>query len=346
MKIKRSLKIFLLAALVFLPSCTPLEWFKKKFGSGGESEVTVEIKPGVPVKRVPVGTAIATVDGKPVVTVEEFENAFDMLKKAQPMMAEMLSMLPENQQRDIFSQLVNNLLASIVVEDHVKSKGWDKNPDYIRDLKKFHRDLDRELANRELQKKVLEGISINRKEAEKYYDKNRDANMFFKRPPFMISPDGIKARAIIFDSESKAKTALEQLNKGNNIKKVAKEHKESVRDLGIVSVQSSELDRIVLVRILGIKEFPSFEIIQSGDGQHWIIEAVEKRDAEFAPFKNVEKEVMEFVKNDRFVKNWNNKVKDLVKKRNVTINEDVIEHYVVKRAPAKNRSVPPAQGDK
>ena len=65
--------VLLLSSVVFLPSC---DWLKGKIGLSKESSAAGQVVEG--------GTVIATIDGKPLLTSDEFEKQFKNLIETHP----------------------------------------------------------------------------------------------------------------------------------------------------------------------------------------------------------------------------------------------------------------------
>lgn len=332
MKMKKFLNIALLIpGLMVLPAC---DWFGSKESAPSAQDYSMGGSVGSQEIAV-------TIDGKPGVTVEEFQRNLDAIKQAQPMMEQMLPFMPEDQQRMMYAQIAENIIGGTLIQDYVAAQGWDKNVEYLQNARRLHEDLDKELANREFQSRLLKEISVTDAELKSYYENNRETNMIFKRAPFMIAADGVTALVVKAQDEAQAKAIVDAAKKSGDLKQAAQAHKQKVEDLGLVTAQTMEPDRLVIIKALGMQNFPSVEMVKSGDA-YWVIQATGKKNAEFALFDQVKDAVNQVVLSDRFQKAYMNKINDLKKNRDVVVNQGFIDSLIVK-APATAQAAMPTE---
>lgn len=330
MQVKKFLNIALLVpGLMMLPGC---DWFSSKESAPA---VQQDYKMGGKAHTGSQEVAV-TIDGKPGITVEEFNRNFDALKQAQPMIDQMLPFMPEDQQRLLYTQITENIIGGKLVQQHVAEQGWDKTVEYVENANRLHEDLDRELANREFQNRIVKSINVSDAELQSFYKKNRDTNALFKRQPFMISPDGVNAVVVKAKDEAQAKAIVTAARASGDLKAAAQANNQTAKDLGLVTAQSTEPDRLVVIKALGMQSFPSVDMVKSDD-TYWVVQAMSKKDAEFALFDQVKDAVKEVVMSDRFQKQYLDKVEGLKKKHDIVVNQDFINSMVVK-APASQQN--------
>lgn len=192
MKMKSFFSIALIMpVLLVLPAC---DWFASSQGKTKKVEKKVNSEESSQ-------EVLITISGKPRVTVDDFQKSLSILKQAQPMLDQMIHVMPEDQQRLLYMQIADSLASQELVETYVQNQGWSETEEYKRNAQQMHEDLDRELASRELQQRLVKTISVTDSDAKKYYEKNKKTNQFLQRPPFMTKPakDGKSAEYAQFD---------------------------------------------------------------------------------------------------------------------------------------------------
>jgi hypothetical protein len=338
MKKKTFLSLALLIpGLMILPAC---DWFG---GSAQEVAPAKEYKTGAAVPATISKEVIATIDGKGI-PASDLQRALDAAKKQQPMIEQMIPFLPEDQQRMLYTQLLEQLVNRILVRDYVAEKGWDKTQEYKDNVAQAHEDLDYDLASLEFQNRLLKEAQVADAEAQRYYKANSSTNRFFQQQPFMQEMGGVKALSVKAKDKAQANAILAEAKKNGDLKKAAADAGQKVQDLGIVTVQSTEPDRLAVVKILGMKTFPSLEIVESG-GNVWVVQGVSKADAKFAPFEEVKDAVKEVVAAENFQKRYLEELDKFKKKHTVVVNDEFITSRIVKQAVPETAPAAPAKAE-
>lgn len=304
-----SLAFLLIPTLAVLSSCS---WF------GGGS---------VEPKKVS-GQAFVSLNGKTAVTVDEFRDTFEQFKRQQAL-DQAFATMPEKDKMSICGRVADSLVEGAIIEEYVKSKGWDQGAEFAAEMEKITRDISRQLRVREFVNRMLKEFAPSDAEAEEFYINNRASNFNFRRPPFLSQPDGVVSKAVKVSSEKAAQDLLTKAKKAGSLDKAAKELKLTVEDLGPVSPWASHVDFMVVQKVLGMKELPAFDMTPGADKKSfYVVQGLSRTEPEFAEFAAVAKEVKDVVATDRFGSQFPAKLKELKEQYNVVMNEDALKELV------------------
>lgn len=304
------------ATVLMIPGCG---WF-------GSSETPS----GAPVART--GEAAIKLGGVNIFSTDDFRQYLELVKQMQPGFSEQLAGLPEEQQRNIFLGIVQNLVSGALAKKLLAQEGWDKDAAYQANAQRLHDELDRNLATMEIQKRIADRIKPTVAELKAWYEKNRATHPYMKYEPFVTSSEGVQAFALKAKDEAQAQQlAASAKVAGRGLKKAAGEIGAKADDLGLVTAQSTKPDRVVVMKILGAQTFPTVEVVKSGDSW-WVVESASKKEAEFAPFEAVQMHIEQLVKNDVFMQEFQAQMKKLREQNKEEINEAFINSLIVKPA--------------
>lgn len=309
----------LVAGLLFLPACN---WFGASSSSAAKT-----------------GEAVIKLGGKNVFSADDFRGYFEMYKQAQAQQMpgvnfdELIARLPEEQQRGFYNSIIDMQVNNVLVQKYVADQGWDKSPEYQANVRRLHEEIDRNLANLELQKHIAEDLLPTDKDIETYYVEKRAAHPYMKYEPYAVKPEGIQAFAMKAKDEAQAKS-LASSAKLRGLKKASAELGLKAEDLGLVTPQSTKPDRMVVMKIMSAQAFPTVDIIKSGDSW-WVFESVSKKDAEYAPFEKVKDQVKELMMNDLFTQRYQEQMKKLKEQYKADVNTQFVDSLIVKQPAAQ-----------
>ncbi|HAU30687.1 MAG: hypothetical protein UV79_C0017G0003 [candidate division TM6 bacterium GW2011_GWF2_43_17] len=305
-----SLALLLIPALAVLSSCT---WF-----GGGSSSMSSKSS----------GPAFVTINGKTAVTVDEFKDTFEQFKRQQAL-DQAFDAMPAKDKMNICSRVADSLVEGAIIEEYVKSQGWDNTKEFNKELEKITHDVARQLRVREFVNRMLVEFAPADQEAEEFYINNRSANFNFRRPPFLSQPDGVISKAVKLSSESAAKDLLAKAKKAGSLEKAAKEVKATLEDLGPVSPWSSNVDFMVVQKVLGMKDLPSFDMTPAADKKSfYVVQGISRTEPEFADFAAVAKEVKDIIAAERFGSRFPEKLKELKERYKAVMNEEALKELV------------------
>jgi parvulin-like peptidyl-prolyl isomerase len=213
----------------------------------------------------------------------------------------------------------------------VKREGIDKNPEYQENSRMAHEMIERQLALQAFQTKLLKEVAISDAEAKSFYDKNKATDQTFKRPPFLVKAAGVKAQAIVVDTEKEAKDVLAQVKAGD-INSASKKANKAAKDLGVVNPQSYGVDNAVKTKIISFKTFPAKDMVKGSDGKFYVIEATGSQNAEYAPFEEVKEQLKQLITSQKLGELFAKRAEELKAQYKIEINPNFIKSMVSKPA--------------
>jgi peptidyl-prolyl cis-trans isomerase C len=326
----------LLSTVALVPGCKPPFGFGEKSTSHAgcascdnvpqaeaaqEEAVVIEgVEPGL------LKETIVSFEGKPVITGRDYEKNFQMILEAQPALKDMLAYIPQEQQDQMYNQILEALILERVLLRHIKEEGIDRTPEYRKNAQRVHEAVDKDLALRAFESELLKEIVVSDDEARTFYDENKAKDPTLQRPPFLVTPGGIKAQAFEAANEKEAQELAEKARKGN-FNQVAKDAKKSVTDYGLVN-QQSFIDSEVKSKVLGTTKFPHIEVVKGSDGKYWVVREQSSQEPKYADFEKVKDAVKQIITGKKFNDLYTKKIEDLRSKYKVEVNKDYLKKRI------------------
>ncbi len=284
--------LLLCAVLALLPNC------------GGDKEHTC---PSCPASSQAVtGEALVSFDGKPVVSVEEFEKSIELIKKQQPQFDQLLASMAPEQQAQFLYQVAENLAQQRVRCECVERTGETQTREYQEELDQVLEAVKREMADRKFQENLLKEIAVSDSEARSYYNEKKDTAPAFKRPPFVKSMGGVKAQGVKAANEKDAEALATKARAAGDLAKAAQELKKTVTEFGLVNQMSGNVDAAIRAKLNEVKRTPAIEVVKAADGSFWVVKALSKEDAAYAPFDEIKEQVKELITMNVLMKHLEN----------------------------------------
>ena len=166
----------LVSALVTFPGCTLIDWIKNKTCSSCN------------------GPAVITVDGKTMLTCDQFSEKLNMIYQSRQGIQELIAQMPEDKQLEVLTQIADGLVIEHLIVDDVKERGLLDKATIEQARKQIEVDIAmrafQEAMNREMQ--TMMG-TIDDAQAQEFYEKNRSAMPIFQQPPFLLNAAQVKA---------------------------------------------------------------------------------------------------------------------------------------------------------
>lgn len=256
--------VLLLSVVALLPSCTQLDWIKSKLGMTKNEAASSEAGDS---------KAIATANGKPFMTAQEFEKKYNTFIQGHPLGAMIAQM------QGIKRKIFEGLLAQKLITNYVVEKGLDKSPEYLDQLDQMKQMLNVRFFEKENPVKVTET------ELKAFYEENKD-----KMPEATVSQGGVKTTSVVFDKEVDAKAFLEKAKgKGAELEKLAKDagFGSKFADLKLVSKFSVGVDAGVKDKILAFTKFPTLELVKGSDNKFYVVYAGAKEEPKRRSFEEL-----------------------------------------------------------
>jgi hypothetical protein len=277
-------------SLVILSNCE-WEWFKpkpiieKKDETPPAALAPADRKAGA---VAPQGEVLLSIEGKPVITVPQFEEYKNNLLESQPQLKQLLAFMPDAE-REIFQSMANEK----VLELWVSKNKIDQQADYQKDRRLGLEFLDRQLAIKYFQELYpkMNKVEATDADAKKWYDEKKDAT-----PELLISRGGVNAKGISFDTEADAKSFLEKVTKpGADLEQLAKDQKLTVKEFKQVGPQSFDVDTEIREKLAGLEKFPTTELIKTKN-KFWVVKAIGKEEQKYVPFEQVKDPIKQQLK--------------------------------------------------
>ena len=259
---------------------------------------------------------IASIGGKPFLTEKAFEQEFQALLEKNPQLKQLAAMIP-----DIDEKILEGCVAQRIINYHINQKGIDETPEYQQDLQELVEQAKTNLNGTYFTK--LYPVQVTDAEVEKYYKENRDSI-----PELVVSRGGVQVKGVSFDSEAKAKEFLEKAKgKADQLESLAQaaELGDKFRDFKLVNNESIGVDKAVTTKALGIKKFPTVELVKGADKTVWVIAALSKEEPKYHPFDQVKEPLKEVVMREKQMKALENAVATLKDEYKIEIDQECLK---------------------
>jgi len=218
------------------------------------------------------GSAVLlTIDGKPVLTAQEYEDQLNMARQANPQVDYLLDAMPNAEKDYVFKGVATGKLMKAWAE----KEGLDKHPEIQKQRKQLHESVDLQLYMKHFDE--TNPTHVSDEDLKKFYDEKKDVI-----PGLMTSQAGVQAHYVRFSSKDKAENFLEKVKDIKSVKDFIKEAKKD--DLSPVDDtihQKSNLSEVIKNTVLNIKKFPTLKLIKTGDTSYWVLYAGGKSDAKY-----------------------------------------------------------------
>lgn len=293
-----SLSLIIVPAL-FLAGCN---WFSSKKDSVATS--------------ADGSTVLASVDGKTILTVSQFEQELEQIMESNPNLRQLLPMMPDLKE-NIFKSLVDREVMSF----WVKEKGVDQQDDYKKDMARMQQQITLAL-NMQYFSKAHEA-KPSEKDVKEFYEKNKET-----MPQLLISRGGVKVVAVSLTSAAAAQDFLKKVQAHNgDIKKAAQEANlaKNIRDFKMVNEQSLGIDAQLKDAALSLKKVPATDMVKVSDKLFWVFRATDKEQAQYRPFDQVKEGLTRYLEREQTMKNVEKAIDEYKAGKNVVINNDFLK---------------------
>ena len=259
---------------------------------------------------------IATMGGKPVLTVKEFEERFEQLLAGQPQLRAMLQYMP-----DLKVDVAKSLVSQSVIDKYIEEGGVDKQADYKNDLEQARNQAQKIVNVKYFRNACVKPVTAG--DVKKYYDEHKD-----EHPELLLSRGGVSAVGVSFDKEADAKAFLAKVAGKNaeEFKKIAEADKlgAKVRSFGFVNAQSLGIDTALRDKIVAIKKATT-EMIKLNDKTFWVVNIGAKEETKYRPFDEVKAGLEKFLASRKMEEAMEQKLDELKGKYDVKINEEILK---------------------
>lgn len=222
---------------------------------------------------------LMSIDGKPALTVADYEEQLEMARKANPQIDMLLQMMPNAEKDFVF----RGMLTAKLIKAWAEKEGVDQTEEFKKQRKQLHEAMDLQLYMKHFDD--AHPIAVSDSDLTKYYEEKKDVI-----PALTLSPGGVDVTFVRFESKDKAEHFLakvKEVKKVETFKTLAEEQKQHASNAMIN--QKSPFGEAIKAAVLAIHKFPSVHIIKAGDGAaYWVLFASGKSEAQYRDLSNPE----------------------------------------------------------
>lgn len=294
-----------LALILLLSGC---EWFGSKKEAVAEKAGAKEVISG--------DVVIATMDGKPVLTLKEFEERFEQLLNGQPQLRAMLQYMP-----DLKLDVAKSLVSQSVIDKYVEESGVDKQKEYKNDLEQARMQAQKIVNVKYFRNACV--TPVTEADVKRYYDEHKDEHQ-----ELLLSRGGVPAVGVSFEKDADAKAFLTKVTgkHAEEFKKIAEAEKlgAKVRNFGFVNAQSLGIDAVLRDKIIAFKKVAA-ELIKVNDKTFWVVHVGAKEETKYRPYEEVKAGLEKFLANRKMEEAMEHKLDELKAKYNVKMNDEILK---------------------
>lgn len=299
----------LVSGLMLLAGCN---WFKK---SESKSETSAAS-----------GDVLMTIDGKPALTVQEYEEQLDMARKANPQIEMFLQMMPNAEREFVF----RGMATARLMKAWAHKQGIDQTEEFKKQQQHLHEAMDLQLYMKHFDE--AHPIAVTDSDVQNYYEEKKDTI-----PGLAISQGGVETSYVRFESKNKAQDffdKVKEVKKADSFKKIAEEHKHQVGQ-SVINAKSP-FGEAIKNSVLDMKKFPSVQIVKAGEDAYWVIFASGKTEAKYHDLKSpqVQQGLRKMIADERKEKQLEAMVEKLKAELNVVENNAYFEEKEAKKRAA------------
>ncbi|GEM_PF-2913961 len=295
--------IFLFAAVFLMVSCEA----PKPDGEVATAEKKTPKKTATPKKKEKKeGMVLATMSNGEVITWEELDNTYHV----------------ERMRRRLNEEQVNRLLDNLIKERLIYldglEKGYDKDPEYVRQIERHKRKLINSISMRKLS---TQAVDVSEEDMHKYYDAHPDSFHILKVKYIMFSPrkfgnDREKAK-------KEAKKASVAIKKGMSLDDAAQKFLERSKPftINLRQGQRSFFGKSFDDAVWKLKAGETGDLIETSQGI-LIAQVTEDTTQTFDEAKNYLRSIMRREKSTTKITEYHDSLK---KKYGVQINEEALK---------------------
>lgn len=293
---KKLLVAGVVASLVVLGGC---DFFSKKDTPKKKTHAAAQVQ--ADVAKVSEQETLLSIEGKPVITVAQFEDHLKKIIEANPQASQMLDAVPD-MKYNIFSGMASQEL----LKTWVRKSDIVETAEYKQDLEMMHKLVEFELARKYFQEDLEKNVKISASDVKKYYDSHKASI-----PDLVISPAGVKSVGVSFDNQAKADAFAAQPEIEKNFKQLAQSQGSEVVDFGLVTDYNLDVDKKIREKVTKAFKTPSIMKVEGDDKKFWICLVTEKQQAVYRPLAEVQDGIEQALKSEKLQMLFGHKVEAL-----------------------------------
>jgi hypothetical protein len=291
-----------------LPGCWLCKWFSKEKEVPATTKILPQDDP-----LLAQGEKIVCMGDVCVITDLSLDHEFDKLLEENPQLKSVLPLMPNAKEN-----FLQSLVSQAVVDRYIEENAIDQTAEYKKDYDHMVRSIKRMLNTKHFG--AADVVELTDAQVQEYYEANKA-----KMPDLLVSNGGVKAEGIMFDAEDTANN-FAAMAKEKEFVKAAKERKLDVKiqDFKLVNDQSVGMPSAVKNKIVSLTKFPAVEVIKVDSKTFWVVFAAEKQEPKYLPLEQIRAGLGEYIKKEQRMAKFDERISDLKKKYNVTINEEFL----------------------
>ena len=268
---KSVVSLVLVSSLLLLTGC-----FGEKASKEQTQESMVESSAGK-------GELLLSIDGKPVLYSDDFEEQKQMLQQSNQQLNMILQMMPDA----AYSMLFKSIEAGLLIKEWAIRAGVDQKADFVKRRRLAHEQIDLNLYMQEFME--AHPIEVSDHEALQFYKEKRD-----QIQGLVTSPASVEVVFATFKTKSQAEDFASKARDGSDkhMKMAAKDANVKLETMTISS-ESNCSDALKQVALVAAK-FPAKEIVKVDDNAYMVVGLLKKNEAQYHSFDNPQ--VKEFMK--------------------------------------------------
>lgn len=254
---------------------------------------------------------LLSVGGKSRVTLNSLEKDLNEIAEMDQQAKMMLQFDPEGTKERMFDEQKR----MVVVQEWASQNGVRSKEEYQKKLDRIINHVQKQLDFEQFLK--AHAVEVDPADVQKYYDDNKEQDY-----RILISPAGVKASGIEFDTKAKADEFAAQALTVSAFEKLAKDKKLSPRSLGTVN-ERSYVDSAVKKALAEAKHVPAVLVVKCADSKKYmVVAAMAKEVAKYQDFDKVRDAIEQMLKQKKMVEMLEVKIPAYAEQYKVVENKD------------------------
>lgn len=231
----------------------------------------------------PKGELLLSIDGKPVLYADDFEEQKQMLQQSNQQLNMILQMMPDA----AYSMLFKSIQAGLLIKEWALRAGVDQKADFAKRRRIAHEQIDLNLYMQEFME--AHPIEVSDHEALNFYKEKRDQIQGMITAPASVDVVYVscKTKAQAEEFASKSRDGSEK-----HMNMAAKETGAKLEKMTISS--DSSCNDTLKQTVLMATKFPAKEVVKIDDNVYYVVGLLKKNEAQYHSFDNPQ--VKEFIK--------------------------------------------------
>jgi hypothetical protein len=219
---------------------------------------------------------LLSIDGKPVLTVEEYEDQLEAARQAHQEIEMLLQMMPNAEREYIFQGIATGK----IMEAWAKKEGISDSAPFKKQQKQMHDAMDLQLYMAAFYDK--NPLQISDADVKEFYETKKDSI-----PGLKTAEGGVQVAHVRFDSKAAADSFLEKVKEVKDLAKFKAAGQAAQLTVADQTInEKSALSDSLKNAVLSMKQFPKVEVVKVSDDAFWVVFASGKSEAQYHDLKS------------------------------------------------------------